>query len=304
MVLVTPDTKMHSTNFRLSRRQFLARFCGILTGLAGWPLLLSSDTFEPLLYAEMPLPVWWLSLADGKFHEPPGMPMAYGMPGSVMKLVATAALSEEGLISSNERLECKGVYQIKNHRYRCQHAHGSLTIREALGASCNVFFAQAVDGLSARRFLDYARYFWLHQLTAPGEVFRFPKGDLSWDVRSYALGLNMDFQPNARQLLRLGKLIALRGIPGFKLQTWQWLQEGMRFAAHQGTAAGIDPGNRLHIAAKTGTVPHGLNYDGWVIGYFPYDNPRYVFCARAQAGTAKESAVPLAQRFLASRSWP
>jgi cell division protein FtsI/penicillin-binding protein 2 len=71
-----------------------------------------------------------------------------------------------------------------------------------------------------------------------------------------------------------------------------------------GTAAKLDPENKMHIAAKTGTSPDGNKFQSWIIGYFPTDNPKHAFCLNSLAGNSQEAAVPQAHKFLFATTWP
>jgi cell division protein FtsI/penicillin-binding protein 2 len=294
---------IHCTSSRLSRRQFLQWLtaAGAATLLAPWADYASANRHPGRLSWREP--VWLMSLPDGVLLQPAGLQPLYGMPGSLMKLVAATALLEERLIHPDDTLECRGSLRIQGQTFHCQHPHGALALREAIGLSCNLFFAQAAERLSTRRFLHYARQYRLHQPVQFGEPVIFPAESAgSQPSQPYVLGLNRNLQPNALQLLRLAGMIAQRAIPGIRPHTWQLLQEGMRLAAIRGTAFALDSDNRWHMAAKTGTTQHGQTFQSWVIGYFPLEKPRYAFCARALAGTAKDSAVPLAHRFFASNA--
>jgi penicillin-binding protein 2 len=68
-------------------------------------------------------------------------------------------------------------------------------------------------------------------------------------------------------------------------------QEGMREAVTSGTASSINT-PLVKIAAKTGTAQVGLskaNVHTWVIGYFPYENPKYAFTLLMENGPANNS---------------
>lgn len=293
----------YSTSFNISRREFL-KTLAVASGALFLPGGLLSGQNLGALAQVPPPPFWWMSLKDNKTHGSGHAQTCFGLPGSLMKLVATTALLEEKLLSPNEMLECRGALTIAGKKYRCQHAHGKLAMREALGVSCNIYFAQAAEVLSTHRFLQYAEAFQLDKPTCKGEGFLFPNHSaFKHSSQLYVLGLSRPMQPSAAQLLRMTRHIARRDIPGFRLLTWQILQSGMRLAATRGTANKIDPGNRLRIAAKTGTAPYGGTYQSWVIGYFPFENPRYTFCARALRGTARDVAVPTASRYLLAHKW-
>lgn len=291
----------YSTSFAISRRDFLKAMIAAGGALFLPPasrLLLPAEAAQPNLP-----PFWWMCVQDNVLHGPCYTRAAFGMPGSLMKLVATSALLEERLISPNDQLECRGTLVLGNKKFRCQHAHGKIRMKEALAVSCNIYFAQASEVLSTRRFLQYAEAFQLNRPTKKGEGYIYPdRFAFNHSSQLYVLGLSRTMQPNTSQLIRMTRHIARKDL-GFRPQTWQILQSGMRLAATRGTAYKIDPQNQLHIAAKTGTAPYGTTYQSWVIGYFPFDKPRYIFCTRSLAGTAKDVAVPQANRYLFARHW-
>lgn len=64
------------------------------------------------------------------------------------------------------------------------------------------------------------------------------------------------------------------------------VRQGMRLAVTAGTAAGLQVPN-LEIAAKTGTAELGTTKEAvtsWVIGFFPYQSPRYSFALVMERG--------------------
>jgi penicillin-binding protein 2 len=73
---------------------------------------------------------------------------------------------------------------------------------------------------------------------------------------------------------------------GVRDSNLQVIREGMRQAAIDGTARGLNiPG--VSIAGKTGTaeLDAGKQYtNSWVMGFFPYDNPRYAFAIVMEKG--------------------
>lgn len=67
--------------------------------------------------------------------------------------------------------------------------------------------------------------------------------------------------------------------------------QGMRQAVSYGTAAALNV-PYVEVAAKTGTAQLGVNknkVNSWVIGFFPYDNPKYAFTILMEAGPASGS---------------
>lgn len=64
------------------------------------------------------------------------------------------------------------------------------------------------------------------------------------------------------------------------------VKEGMRDAVTSGTATSLNV-PYVQIAAKTGTAQLGLSLtkvNSWVIGFFPYQNPKYAFAVMMEAG--------------------
>lgn len=64
-------------------------------------------------------------------------------------------------------------------------------------------------------------------------------------------------------------------------------REGMRMGTTMGTSIGLDALPFVEVAGKTGTAQLGVNnefYNSWATGYFPYDNPKYVFVVVMERG--------------------
>lgn len=64
------------------------------------------------------------------------------------------------------------------------------------------------------------------------------------------------------------------------------IHEGMRMAVTEGTCLALNLPN-IKVAAKSGTAQVGLgntNTNSWIVGYFPYENPRYSFALVMERG--------------------
>jgi penicillin-binding protein 2 len=267
---------------------------------------------------------FWADLQNGNVGFPSGLQVPHSRAGSVMKLITAACLLEEGVFNPNETEECTGSVSIGGETYGCGKGHGILTIDQAIALSCNVFFAKVSRKIGPMAIIDYARKFGMDSPAAGFKCGAFPTKPKASTAR-YALGLSDDMQPSALQMLRLaaifgteGKVPAMKNagmfdvndlsIKPFSLDlretTFRRIRKGMVLACEQGTAMKLDPEHKLKIAAKTGTVPHGKNFESWVIGYFPYDKPVHAFCLFAPSGTSRDSAVPQAHDKLMSVYWP
>lgn len=74
-------------------------------------------------------------------------------------------------------------------------------------------------------------------------------------------------------------------------ESFQVVREGMRLAVTEGTAQRLNLPH-LSIAAKTGTAELGVakvRVNSWVIGFFPYENPRYAFAIVMERVSAEET---------------
>jgi penicillin-binding protein 2 len=74
----------------------------------------------------------------------------------------------------------------------------------------------------------------------------------------------------------------------FKKEDFEIIREGMRMTVTDGTATAINV-PYVKAAAKTGTAQLGVNknkVNSWVIGFFPYENPKYAFIVLMEAGPA------------------
>lgn len=84
-------------------------------------------------------------------------------PGSTFKVFLAQAGLEEGLIDPGTRIFCKGWTNYYGRVFRCNRAsgHGSLSVREAIQRSCNVFFYELGQRLGIDRITTISRRFGL-----------------------------------------------------------------------------------------------------------------------------------------------
>jgi len=80
----------------------------------------------------------------------------------------------------------------------------------------------------------------------------------------------------------------------FTIDEYKVIQEGMRMTVTDGTATILNI-NEMHMAVKTGTAQVGVGnsrINSWVIGFFPYENPKYSFAILMEGApsTASQSA--------------
>lgn len=83
----------------------------------------------------------------------------------------------------------------------------------------------------------------------------------------------------------------IRSIENIQKEYYEIVHDGMRQAVTYGTAVTLNV-PYVKVAAKTGTAQLGAlknKVNSWVIGFFPYDNPKYVFTIMMESGPASNS---------------
>ena len=96
-------------------------------------------------------------------------------PGSVFKVVTSAACLEEGVVTTQDQFHCPGYYVVEDRRIRCHKigGHGSETFVQGIQNSCNPVFINIGLRLGVDRFCDYYDQFGLLGNTGvdlPGEA--------------------------------------------------------------------------------------------------------------------------------------
>lgn len=204
-------------------------------------------------------------------------------------------------------------------------AHGAVDMRKALAVSSDVYFYEIGGGFEDQKGLGigniekYMRAFGFG--AEPGEndffgvagVIPNPEwkkqnfqGD-EWRVgNTYHTAIGQyGFQVTPLQALRGiaavangGRLLTPRLLhepdvpPAFtvtpiRTSSFDVVREGMRQAVTEGTASGLSV-PQVAIAAKTGTAELGtqkLYVNSWVVGFFPYEKPRYAFAIMMERGS-------------------
>lgn len=200
--------------------------------------------------------------------------------------------------------------------------HGSVDMRRAIAVSSDVYFYITgggfgdQKGLGIQKIDQYLSKFLLGVATVG--FFGGPTGTIptpEWKEKTFdgeewrvgntyhtAIG-QYGFQVTPLQMVRAMSGIATEGtivsptiikdeqgsvtaVSGIDRENYKVVKEGMRMAATEGTAIALNiPG--LSVAAKTGTAEVGVAKDrvnSWVIGFFPYDKPRYAFALVLENG--------------------
>lgn len=201
-------------------------------------------------------------------------------------------------------------------------AHGYTDMRRAIAVSSDVYFYtigggfEDQDGIGIAGIEKYARLFDIGEksnLALPGEqdgVIPNPEWKRrTFDGEDWYLGNTYHtaigqygFQVTPLQMARATAALANGGtlytptlvkdervsqtrIPVSK-ENLVVIQEGMRDTVTEGTGTGLSV-PYVRVAGKTGTAQAGAQKEfinSWVIGYFPYDKPRYAFAVLMDRG--------------------
>ncbi len=229
----------------------------------------------------------------------------------------------------------------KETRFNDWKVHGLLDMQTAIAQSSNVYFYEIAGGYKGQKGLGiknvekYARLFGYGSTTgidlygeAKGTIpnpewkeRKFPE-DPTWRIGdTYFTGIGQyGMQATLLQALKEASVIASKGLDvtphlaiGLATTTpsripipenyFTVIHEGMREGVVSGTA------KLLHfpyvkVAAKTGTAELGVSkarVNSWVIGFFPYDNPKYAFAIVMDRGVKGNTTNA---SFVASKLFP
>ena len=201
-------------------------------------------------------------------------------PGSVIKIATLIAAMEDGSVTPDTRILCRRTVTVDGRTLTCVHPdlHRGLSPAEALGYSCNVFFASVAQRIR-RTTLDAA----LVRMGLPPLAPAAP-------TASGALGLR-GITPTPRALL--DAFVRVAATPDgvrLPLPVRSTLDEGLRLAATTGTAAAFGDAG-IRALAKTGTAPMpGGGYLGIVVAVVPDDHPTHAIVAIAPGGAGADAA--------------
>jgi penicillin-binding protein 2 len=123
-------------------------------------VLCSKPDFDPRKFSgKVPYDIY------DALQNDPGKPLynralqSYYPPGSTWKMLVAIAGLAEGLITETSTLACNGAFQFGNRSFGCHGKHGSVAVRQAISASCNVFFYQLGLKLGLEKLSYYAKMF-------------------------------------------------------------------------------------------------------------------------------------------------
>jgi penicillin-binding protein 2 len=178
-----PGTDAVSTIDR-AMQEFLTARCGaqpsvtsvLIDAPSGEVLaLVSLPSFDPAIFGASLSPAAWRQLADDPRHPLVDKAIAGTYPpGSTFKPAVAAAALSCGAITPETTFFCPGYFRLGNAVFHCwRHGgHGTLTVRNAIKESCDVFFYNTALHLGIDRLAERVRRFGFGNLLGidiPGE---------------------------------------------------------------------------------------------------------------------------------------
>lgn len=226
------------------------------------------------------------------------------VPGSIFKLVTTAAALEEIPDIESRTFYCDGSYQIGGDTVTCTGVHGNVGLSRALTSSCNCAFAQIALELGAEKLDQYAKALQITEplefdgiTTAKGrfEALHAEKVNVAWS----AIGQYTDAVNPARFMTFMGQIA------------------GGGKAAEPYLVSKVTSGSLARYRARANTVSTGLSKatvtrlaelmrQNVTDGYGDWNFPDIAVCAKsgtAEVGGGREPNATFAG-FVQDRSYP
>jgi len=270
--------------------------------------LVSRPNFDPSIFLNPISADEWNALQE----ERPFINRAFNAeypPGSIFKLISTAAALEEGLIEPDTTWNCKGYVWCGKRKFWCNRrfGHNEISTLESLAQSCNTMFYQVGKKLDIDTIADYAQRFGLSKKTGimlrektgfiPTRSWkRTMKGEPWWLGETLSVMIGQSYLlATPIQIARMigsiftGTLVTphilaqepINTMPlELKESTRAFLKKSMKKVVTKGTGRRLKQLSDITIYAKTSTAQTSslekrklgekhLEH-GWFVGYFMY----------------------------------
>ena len=227
-------------------------------------------------------------------------------PGSIFKTIVLEGVLEEGVVSLDQKLTCKGLYESSKEDEK--KGHGELSVEDAYVVSCNDIYSQLGNKLGESKMLEL-----LQGQNIFSKVLGFEKEQIAslqskelkiedGSLGIAAIGQNIRMTPlhaigivntvvNDGVYVKPQIVKALvdgngKAIEEYKNNTWsvysketaEKIKKVMKRVVNEGTGRNARIDN-MEIGGKTGSterIENGTKYsDGWFIGYFKKDGKYY-----------------------------
>ncbi len=244
-------------------------------------------------------------------------------PGSVFKVVDAVAALELNKVTPDTSYFCPGYLAVGKRNFKCWSTHNDQNLEAALAHSCDVYFYKIGLSVTPNVLHDYSSKFGLGKVSGvelPYENSGFIPSPLwkkithfqNWydgDTANFSIGQGA-VMTSPLQLARLmavfandGKLVTpylVKSIEGkdvtkshrkisdlhVKSATIEAVRKGLRAVVAWDTGtSNILSTMPVSVAGKTGTAQTSRNENhAWFVGFFPYDNPKYVISVFLERG--------------------
>jgi len=242
------------------------------------------------------------------------------IPGSIFKLVTSAAAIENYEDIENWTYECDGEMEINNEEITCTHAHGTVDLEEALAVSCNCGFGDLTIKVGAQTMEEYVKKLGLtksYNIDGIGNLegsYQFPS-DAALNLAWAGIGQYNDELNPCSMLVYMGAIagggetaepkILHSMLPGssktgqlVEPETAEKLTVMMKKAVEE--TYGVWNFPDLDIYAKSGTAEvYGREPNAWFSGFIKDENAPYAFIVCVENGGYGSSvAAPIANAVL------
>jgi penicillin-binding protein 2 len=258
-------------------------------------------------------------------------------PASVFKIVVASAGLELRKINLSSSFICRGATMIGARKFSCWDVHGVQSIISAIAHSCDVFFYKTGLLLGPQNIHDYALKLGLGRTSGfelpyetsgfiPSPLWRKINKFQNWfdgDTANLSIGqgdclitplqavimmavfANRGYLPNPYIIKAVGPLdLSLKKKKllrvAFKKSTFETIRNGLRAVVSDVKGTGnVLSSLPVAVAGKTGTaqVSHGATH-AWFVGFFPFDNPKYVICILLENGGSGHTASVIAKQII------
>ena len=231
------------------------------------------------------------------------------IPGSIFKLVTTAAAIENIDNLYDRFFTCEGSLTVGGDEITCLGTHGDIGIEEALAVSCNCAYAQIALELGADIIARYAEQYGLLSsvdvdgiATAAGNFDKAGKGtaNLAWS----GIGQYNDTVNPCAMLRFVGaianggeaadiKLKQKKGVLSFfpsgtqrimETATAEALNDMMNYNVYYSYGTDNYPGLEMYAKSGTAEVGGGNSPHAWFVGYIKNENNPFAFVVIVENG--------------------
>lgn len=256
-------------------------------------------------------------------------------PGSIFKIITTAAALDLGLLSEHRQFYSKGYFMLGGYRFSDWNPHGFgwVNIDKALAYSIDTVYYELSLELGINNIKKYSNLFGLGNKTNIG-LLGEQKGiipDNEWKIKNYKIpwypgdSVNASIGQGFVMLTPIQATVMIAAVAnGGKVlkpkllnrvdgqmppkveivrkvniseKNMNIIRKGLRSAVVYGTASALRF-NNLSVAGKTGSAedPPNKKTHAWIVSYAPYENPKYAVTVFIQnGGHGGDVAAPIAR---------